>query len=251
MDTLEAFIAFQEAITRLQQNELELNKARLYVANHLWFNDQPVSLQPNARPEAFQSPIFPVSVTYMDTSLTEHPVILQAINKLSMLEIEQRLKREYLKPKVTVKYNPLLATGGDIDAPNFSFNDYKFGVNLAMPLLWRSERGDIESGEIKIQDTRFDIEYKRNELQNKIGMSYQQQLLLQEQVELWAVNVESYKRLMEGEQEKFRLGESSVFLLNKRQEKYIEGRVKWIETYIKRELEILNYLYYSNQLLGE
>ena len=183
--------------------------------------------------------------------MSTHPMILAAVNKLSILEIEQRLKREALKPQLTVKYNPLLATGGNLDSPNFSINDYKFGVHLAMPLLWRSERGDIRTGEVKIQDMQFDLEYKRNELQNKIENSWEQQRLLREQVDLWSANVNNYKRLMEGESEKFRLGESSVFLLNKRQEKYIEGQMKWIETYIQRQLEVLNFLYYSNQLVGE
>lgn len=251
MDTLEAFIAFQEAITNRQKNELELIKARLYVENHLWFNDLPVTLQPNTRPEYFQNQIFPLPAVFVDTALTTHPVILAAVNKLSILEIEQRLKREALKPQLTVKYNPLLATSNNLDAPGFSINDYKFGVHLAMPLLWRSERGDIQSGEVKIQDTQFDLEYKRNELQNKIENSWQQQRLLQDQVDLWSANVNNYKRLMEGENEKFRLGESSVFLLNKRQEKYIEGQMKWIGTYIQRQLEVLNFLYYSNQLVGE
>lgn len=251
MDTLEAFIAYQEAVTQQQKNQLDVTKARVYVENHLWYNDEPVTLQDDTRPEPYQNQILPVAELLPDTTLSSHPVILAAINKLSLLEIEQRLKREAYKPKLTVRYSPLLVTDKDIETPDFSIQDYKLGMNLSMPLLWRSERGDVQSGELKIQDTQLELGYKRNELQNKIRNSWAQQLLLQDQLGLLTENVSNYKRLMEGELEKFRLGESSVFLLNKRQEKYIEGQLKMVETYIKRQLEILNYLYFSNRLVVE
>ena len=61
--------------------------------------------------------------------------------------------------------------------------------------------------------------------------------------------MEGYRLLLDGENEKFRFGESSVFLLNKRQEKYINGQLKLIELNIKLQVELLNYLYYSNGLI--
>lgn len=251
MDTLEAFIVYQESVTQQQKNQLELIKARMYVENHLWYNDLPVTLQDDTRPEPYQNQILPVEEASLDTVLANHPVIVAAANKISMMEIEQRLKREALKPRLTVRYNPLLATGGAMEAPDFSVSDYKVGMNFAMPLWWRSERAEVQAGELKIQDTRLDLGYKRNELQNKIRNSWEQQVLLEEQLRWWTDNVSNYKRLLEGELEKFRLGESSVFLLNKRQEKYIDGQIKVVETHIKRQMEVLSFLYYSNQLVAE
>lgn len=120
-----------------------------------------------------------------------------------------------------------------------------------MPLLLRSEKADIVRGEIKIQETELDIQNKTNELQNKIENSWHQQKLLQDQIVLLNLNVENYRRLLDGEQEKYNFGESSVFLLNKRQEKYIDGRLKLIKIHIKQQIELLNFLYYSNQLIRE
>ena len=101
-----------------------------------------------------------------------------------------------------------------------------------------------------MEEVKIEIQNKGNELQNKIQASWEQQLLLEQQLVLLSRNVESYKRLLEGETEKFNYGESSVFLLNKRQEKYINGQLKLIETFIKQRLELLNYLYLSNQLIN-
>src|SRR5690606_9404595 len=188
-------------------------------------------------------------IEFENSSIVNHPIILASINKLSHYEIEQRLKREKLKPKLKLNYNPLLATSANNIIPNYSINDHKFGFDFSMPLLLRSEKADILRGEIKIQEAELDIQDKTNELQNKIENSWQQQRLLQEQLTLLNLNVENYRRLLDGEQEKYNFGESSVFLLNRRQEKYIEGRLKLIEIHIKKQIELLNFLYYSNQLI--
>jgi len=250
MDTLEAFILYQDAITHLQQNELGLIKSRQNIENYLWFESIPITLQSATRPENYNPGLLATYADFEGAVLSDHPVILAAINKLSSLEIEQRLKREKLKPKLKLKYNPLLATRENSVAPSFSINDYKWGFDFSMPLLRRSEKADVNRGEVKIQETQLELQNKKNELQNKIESSWLRQNILTEQSVILSRNVAGYKRLLDGENEKFRFGESSVFLLNKRQEKYIDGQLKLIETFIKQQVELLNFLYFSNQLLN-
>ncbi len=249
MDTLEAFILYQDAIATLQKNELGLIKSKRTVENYLWFNEVPIALQEETEPETYTNQIFEAPMILNFADVTQNPIILASINKLSYFEIEQRLKREKLKPKLKLKYNPLLSTSENSISPNYSISDYKWGIDFSMPILFRSARADVQRGEVKIQETKLDIQDKRNELQNKIENSWQQQQLYNEQILLIEKNLESYKRLLEGETEKFNYGESSVFLLNKRQEKYINGQLKLIEMYINQQLEMLKYLYFSNQLM--
>lgn len=250
MDTLEAFGLYQEALMSLQKNELGLIKSRQILENYLWFNDSPVALQETTRPEDHENQLFPNVISFENTALSNHPIISAALNKLSYTEIEQRLKREKLKPKLKLKYNPLLATSDNSLSPSFSVNDYKWGFDFSMPLLFRRARADVQRGEVKIMEMELDLQHKRNELQNKIEASWQQQFLLQDQRNLIAQNVDNYQQLLDGENEKFNFGESSVFLLNKRQEKYINGQLKLVDVNVKRKVEILNFLYYSNQLIG-
>ncbi|MFK7932649.1 MAG: TolC family protein [Saprospiraceae bacterium] len=249
MDTLEAFILYQDAVTLLQKNDLKLIKSRQNVENFLWFKDVPIQLQPAAIPESYDNPYLPIAASIENTNLANHPIILATLNKLSYFEIEQRLKREKLKPKLKVKYNPLLATSEEGITPSPSFSDFKWGFDFSMPLLMRSERADVQLGQIKLQDIGLELDNKRNELQNKMEASWLQQNRLESQLQLMQQNVENYRRLLEMEREKFRFGESSVFLLNKRQEKYIDGQLKLIETTSKQQVERLNFLYFSNQLL--
>ncbi|MFK8101033.1 MAG: TolC family protein [Saprospiraceae bacterium] len=250
MDTLEAFIMLQDASNLLQYNLSSLIKSRQKVENFLWFEELPVALKFDTRPEDYlQQSLAIGEIENIQTLLASHPMLLEKRNKRNYFEIAQKLKREKLKPKLKAKYNPLLATTENSLAPNYSVADYKWGINFSMPLWFRKERAGVQEGEIKLQDIALDIENKTNELQNKIEASLAQQGVLQTQVNLMEQNVEGYKLLLDGENEKFRFGESSVFLLNKRQEKYINGQLKLIEIQIKQKQEILNYLYYTNEIL--
>ncbi|MEP7268465.1 MAG: TolC family protein [Saprospiraceae bacterium] len=251
MDTLEAFILYQDAILMAQKNEMELIKSRLVVENYLWYEDAPVSLQQRTIPEDYQKSYFINAGKWTDTiAVTNNPILLASLYKLSMLELEQKLKREKLKPKLKVKYNPLLKTTPSSIAPIYSFENYTWGFVFSMPLLFRNERANIQQGEVKISEIELDIQNKRNELQNKIESTWRQLPILQDQIDLSINNANNYKQLLDGEFDKFRFGESSVFLLNKRQEKYITSQLKLIDMKIKQQTEKLKFLYLTNQLLN-
>ncbi|MCG8582132.1 MAG: TolC family protein [Bacteroidales bacterium] len=251
MDTLESSIAYREAISLFNKNDIYLVKARQKLENYLWFNGTALKMQPDVRPENYDV-FYNYGWTEHDSVLiNNHPLILASVNKLSLTEIEQRLKREKLKPKLKVKYNALLTTSDDIRIHGFDLSDYKLGVGFSMPLFLRSERAGVRKGKLKIQELELDLMYKKNELLNKAEASLQQQSILKEQIGIYEQNAINYQRLLEGENEKFRYGESSVFLLNKRQEKYIDVKLKLTEAHVKYRLELLRYLYLSNQLVTE
>ena len=252
IDTLEAYILYQDAVNMSQKNEVSLAKVQQQLENFLWFNNLPLILERNTQPATVEQDIFQPMITLDVTNLiNNHPAILAYTNKLTYFQIEQRLKREKLKPKLKVKYNPLLATSPESVQPNFSPSNYTWGFDFSFPLLLRSERANIQKGNIKLETIELDIENKRNELSNKLEGSLLQQQVLRDQLAVLRQNVEGYRMLMEGESEKFRFGESSVFLLNKRQEKYINGQLKLIELEVKVQQERLNFLYYANRLSGQ
>lgn len=94
----------------IQKNESGLTKSIQHIENYLWFNDMPVTLQDNIVPEYYENDNFPNPIEFENSTIVNHPIISASINKLSHYEIEQRLKREKLKPKLKLNYNPLLAT---------------------------------------------------------------------------------------------------------------------------------------------
>lgn len=251
MDTLEAYILYQDAIIFAQKNELNLRKARVNASNFLWQGDQPVLIASGVIPSELDELDLPLPNFDISTIDQNHPVIQAAINKLSYLEVERRLKKEKFKPKLKLKFNPLLTTMDDSVVPTYSTNDYKWGIDFSMPLYYRSERGNLQLSQIKIETAQNELANKRNELVNKSTNSLQLQEILRDQIVLLEQNVERYALLLAGEEEKFLFGESSVFLLNKRQEKFFQSQIKLIETKAKLESEKLYYLYLTNTLYQE
>ena len=249
MDTLEAFIQLQDAVTMLQKNANELVKARQTMENYLWFNGTPLELQPGIQPSPLPPGVPLIDIDPSISLVARNPEILAFLNEQEILQIEQRLKRVKTRPKLKVKYNPLLATTEESLRPTYSMNDFKWGFDFSMPLLLRQSRAEVQLGEIKIRETAFKIQAKQNELNNKLQASLAQIDILRDQVGVTADNVDRYARLLQGERDLFFFGESSVFLLNKRQEKYIESQLKLIELKAKIRKELLNYRFLANDLI--
>lgn len=251
MDTLESYVLWQDAEALLMNNQAMLTKTRQNLENFLWFKNQPVLLQEMTQPEAISNQEWQLNYPDFDALVNQHPSIQLGNTKINRLNLEQRWKREKLKPKLKLKYTPLSSnpnawfTGfGDVD-------NLTWALNLSIPILMRTERAEVQQGEIKINQASLDLELKRTMLRNKLEASWNNQLTLAEQAALIQKNVIAYERLYQGERKKFDFGESSVFLITKRQEKLLQGKLKLIETQIKQEATQLDYLFLSNQLVNQ
>jgi outer membrane protein TolC len=66
-------------------------------------------------------------------------------------------------------------------------------------------------------------------VENKINNYYNEQDNFIAQIELYEGAVQNYNTLLEAEYIKFDLGESSIFLVNSREQKLIEAQLKLIE----------------------
>ena len=252
IDTLEAHINYVEAQKVVSENQVKLVKSRQIMENFLWLEDLPMILKQGVKPQPLSFGKIEINVVSdVYTIRTSHPIIQEKLFKQESLQLTQRLYREKLKPKLKLKYNPLLSTAEDNVAPNFSLSDFKWGFNFSFPLLLRSERGNLQQASIKLRDIGFEIDNKQNELTNNIEALMIQQGLLNEQLVLQQQNISGYQQLLNGENLKLEFGESSLFLLNKRQEKYIESQLKYISLQVKSRALELNYLYYINKLIPD
>lgn len=247
IDTLEAFLQYQDVVAMQQKNQIKLLSSRLKIENFLWLDDEPINLNENTKPEEINITLAN-NVIDVDAAVTSHPKLRALNNKREMLEVEQSLKSQKLLPKLKAKYNPLLQVNDNPFNEIASMNNYTFGIGFSMPLLFRSARGNVELAEIKLKEIDYNIDNEIQKMRNKITASWAKQNLLFEQSDLLQRNVEGYKALLDGEQIKFDLGESSVFLLNKRQEKYIDSQIKLIKTQIEQNKAALEFYYNTNSI---
>ncbi len=82
---------------------------------------------------------------------------------------------------------------------------------------------------VKIMETRLDQVQKQLDLHLKIRKYHNEFSVLKEQIGLQTLNYGNYQRLLEAEQTLFGNGESSLFLINSRENKVLEAQQKLIE----------------------
>jgi outer membrane protein TolC len=234
MDTLESFTQVQDRTVEFNRVQLEVQEANLKLANFLWGKNA----QPMAYVAQWQPQILEVAPDYFvprnDNSATEkdiflknlvenHPILRGYDVKLNQLEIDRKLKREKLKPKLNLNYNFL---GNGFNWSNLFTNNYKWGIGFSTSTLFRSERGDVQLANIKIENTRLWRDQKALELKNKLQQFFNETDNLQAQIQLYKATVNNYQQLLQLENTRFELGESSFFLINSRENKYIEAQLK-------------------------
>lgn len=228
IDTLEADIQIQDRKLSLEQARLKFFKASQQLGTYLWAdNNTPLVIRERVYPEdaLFENSTIPAEFL-SDTEITTHPKIRSLEYKVEILEFDRRLKANKLLPKLDLEYNFL---SGDPDIlRSFVNENYKVGVNFSIPLFLRKERGDLQKSKIKLQDAELELYSEQLNLQNKIRALKEQFLSYQEQVLMINQLVENYEIMLNAEERKLQLGESSVFLVNTREKSLISARLKQI-----------------------
>ncbi len=248
IDTLEANVYLQNSQIELLKYKQLLVEKKLKVENNLWLNNLPVGLQENILPE---NDIIPHKSDKIELTrnLDSIPAIAEKIGKKEVLILKQKLNKEKLKPKLKLKYNQLLSTKDDVFNPMLDVDNYKWGASLTLPLFFRTERGKYRESKYKVEEINYEIAYKKTEIQNKILANQQNQTALINQINLLEKNIKGYERLLNAETLRFDYGESSMFLINKRQEKLIESELKLLSSQNKLILNYLDYLLLTNRIV--
>ncbi len=234
-----------EALAQLQSFEMARNdawvgfrNAGLELSNYMWtVGDSSYFIPPQVVPDSswnkaqISSIALPLIEDLEQITLSEHPKLKQFDFKLQILEIDRKLKFQELLPMVNLNYN-LLNSGYNVlkgASMGFYENNYKFGFNIGMPLRLSQGRGQYRAAKIKISETNLDLAQTRLVLVNKVRYNFNNLANLQTQVALAESNLDNYQRLFRGEETRFRVGESSLFLLNTRENKVLEARQKLAE----------------------
>lgn len=240
IDTLESFVQVQNRMLELQQAELDFQKAGLQLANYLWQDGAiPLELSAASMPDTSVqiNDQLPFSLSEVLPHLEDrHPELRRYQLKLSALQVDRRLAAEQLKPQLDLEYN-FLGTGFD-----FAYTDgnggalsrlmtenYKLGIRFETPLFLRKERGKLALANLKLLDTGYDLQQKQLEINNKINTYFTEWQTVRNQLELYERTVVNYEQLLAAELRKFRIGESSIFLINSRENKLIEAELKLIK----------------------
>lgn len=237
IDTTEALAQLQFVQSMQLQAALEVQKARFVLNNYFWDDKgQPYSFGDEVIPDTSGNQFdhnktrLPLLNKLIDSAMSSHPKLFSIDRKKDMLEIDRKVKTLDLLPSFKFNYNFL---GNGYATPDFFKqtlfqNNYKYGISFGVPLLQRQARGELAKTKNKITEIDYSRKLTALEIQNKIKSTYAESVSLVNQINVSQQNYSNNKKLLEAENIKFSMGESSMFLVNSREMKLIESQQKLI-----------------------
>lgn len=229
IDTLEARINLDARKNEVLTIRADVMRSRLVLGSYLWNEDgepllvseetSPINIDPSLFRSALDSVMFG-----LDRILSTHPRLNKMANQIESLEVEERLLKEDLKPRLSVQYNPFIYQWDER-----AFNDYKWKVGFQMPLLFREARGALQLNRIKTEQVELKLKDQENRMMNYVRALYNELLLLEQRIDAQKSIVNESERLATAERTNFQIGESTIFLVNQREQRWFGQRVKLIE----------------------
>jgi outer membrane protein TolC len=239
MDTVEAFTQLQNFQLLQGEASIKLTSTILDLNNFIW--DGKGIAQNIATDVVPDTTIFSnntsskVLVDLLQNSALQNPILQQYNFKIEGLQVEKKLKYQNLLPTINLKGNIL---NKDYYAlKNFGTslldNNNRWGISIKVPLRFREGRGEYRLAKLKIEESTLELKQKTQEIENKIKDYYNQFLLLQNQLQTANDAYKNYNSLLRNETLRFNNGESSLFLVNTRENKVLEMQQKIIELQVK------------------
>lgn len=238
IDTVEAGIALRNRELGLEQARLASLKASLEVSNYLWLDGNlPLEIREGVRPESEPEPSVQQTLGLLgwdpdSLDLEMHPKMRSLENKIRSLEVDQRLKANQLLPQISLEYNFL--TEAPRELGTYETQNFKGGLTFRMPLFLRKERGALKLARVKVAEAGLERLNAQLSLRNKVQSLFNESRSLGVQFSLGETIAGDYQRLLEAEERKFGFGESSLFLVNTRESRLIDARLKVNELQNKR-----------------
>lgn len=231
-DTLEAKIQLQTRMVQYQQSVLDYANIKALVQVYLWQDGTiPLQIDENVRPipRVIQPTISPTTEEY----LGNHPELGIKKIEIQSSTVDLKLKREEFKPELNLKYD-LLSSNSSSDTQWNLPNNYRMGIAFSMPLFLRKARGETKVYRYKIDQKELQLQYKQAEIIYKVTRAENELKAYQKIITVQNQSVNDYQSLLNGERTLFDLGESSLFMVNSREMKFIQSQLKLNEILKKK-----------------
>jgi len=255
-----AAIDIVEAESQLQNFELQKKEAYLNFIK----NTQQLQLflwKENREIYEISQPVYPADHLSDHTAYSDFEFLLQEIKtketghhwsvqyydqKHLILESERRLKWQSFLPKIDFTYNFFNKENYQADyLPLFDHN-FQYGLKLEIPVFQREAKASYQMAKMKIEQNKLDTEFKKREITTKIETYKNEIFNYHTQMNLSQNNLVNYQKLLTAEETKYSNGESSLFLINSRENKMIEAQEKFISIKTKF-LKSFNKLKWMNE----
>jgi outer membrane protein TolC len=234
IDTTEAYVTLLDRQVMLSQAELDFKNASLILSNHLWDDqEQPVELAESVIPQNSVAVLITEAQLFQLRQEAEqrHPELVKLSTKQLQLKVDERLAREMLKPYLNFNASALyqgFSIFGNTNNTGLGnlWNNYKMSLDLYFPIFLRKERGKIQQVRIKQIQTELEQKQVQREILNEVSTAFNEVKTLEQQLITQRRSIQNQDVLLKAELMKFDMGESSLFLVNSRESKLNESKIK-------------------------
>lgn len=234
IDTTEALTQLQSFQVQREKAWMQFQNAGLELSVFLWSPEGSLLTIPaDAIPadadrlQLVSGSALPDLNALLETAMKNHPELQWYQFKLDALGVERKLKFQELLPSVNFRFNQL-AKGYSVwktTGPLLE-NNFRYGFYASIPLRFSAGRGEYRKARLKITETKLQQDMKQASVALKVRTYYNELLALKNQVLLQEKAYNNYQALLRGEETRLQAGESSLFLVNARENKMLEALQK-------------------------
>ncbi|MGL4631782.1 MAG: TolC family protein [Leadbetterella sp.] len=251
-DTLDAYAQLKKIEQILLENRLEYVKNKIELSKFLWNSErQPYLLAENIFPDLVGlAGLYPknLSADFLDKIELNHPEVLAYRTKQKGLQVTSKLYSQFFLPELTLKANLLNQRNlsPDVIYAQPVNENYKFGINFRFPLFIRDARSKRDEIKWKLNENQSVIDLKIWELKNKV-LAYGSEVdnynrLFDNQNTL----TNTYQELLKNENFKFTQGETNLFIVNSRENTFLEN----VDKLYKTQFKLIEKSYYQRWAAG-
>lgn len=166
------------------------------------------------------------------------PELRQLDVKRQQVQLKRRLARAQIRPDLKFEVQAV-----SYDQTDVQVDDIKVGFKIDQPLFFRGSRSEEDEAIIQVRQ----IEIKRQVTERKIEADVEAAVVgvrqARERVRLSERRVELARRLLAAESRRFELGESTLFVLNQREQAFAEAREEELSARIALQSAAAEYRY--------
>jgi len=257
LDTVEVWAQLNSLQQQEQALQMQFQNSGLEVASYMWLEgDVPLPWDGTILPDTncLVKQFAEINMLQADSLINvarqQHPKLQMLQKKLDVLAIEKRVKTQDLLPKLDLKAN-LLQKKYDLPkdiSTLYMQQNYKVGFDFRMPLFLREARGAVQTTQFKIIETNYELDNTQLQLELKVKSYYNEWVSLKRQLGFFQASYSNNYKLYRGEEARFNIGESTLFVMNSRENKLLETKQKLIELQMKWQKSYVGLLWATGVL---
>ncbi len=249
-----------EALSQLQQFELFRNESYIKwieegikLSKHIWDSSTYAQLVNGA--------LIPDSASMASLQLADssrafwlaqtvaHPDLLLNDVKQQALAIKQKLNIQDLLPSLSLSAFKLQHNFGDVFTFDNTTNNNRYGVGIGVPLRLSKGRGNYQLTKNQLLSTQLERDFKQRKIENQVLFQLNEISITRTQLRMFDDFLLNITKLYQAENTKYELGSSTIFLINSRENKLLDIKIKRLENAVNYQLSILK-LYYELVQVG-